>query len=136
MGLNFFRFITLGSALIFFILASFIYLKDRDSRLHRAFGGFVVFCALWSFGFFLTMFATVPHAVALWSSRISHFFGGLTAIWFLHFVFLFLDDGTLRKMPRFHYILALASGASSLTPWMVEDVVAKSLFPYYPEPGQ
>jgi len=132
MTLNVFRFITLFSATAFLALSSFIYVKDSSSRLNRAFAVWVLFCALWSFGFFLTMFR-VPHEVALWSSRVSHFFGGLTAILFLRFVLIFLD--VKRKVHPIHYILAACTGVSSVTPWMITDVPPKLFFPYYPEPG-
>ncbi len=134
MTLGIFRFITLASSVSFLALAVFIYLKDRESKAHQTFGAFVTFCALWSLGFFLTMFQSVPHDVAIWFSRISHFFGSFPAICFLRFVTTFLD-GKPQKIRPIHYVLAGASAVSSLTPWLIIDVPPKLFFPYYPEPG-
>ncbi len=134
MTLDVFRFITLTSSISFLVLAVFIYLKDRASKPNQTFGTFMTFCALWSFGFFLTMFGSVPHDVAIWCSRVSHFFGCLPAICFLRFVVTFLDDKP-KKIHPVHYILAGVAALSSLTPWFIIDVPRKLFFPYYPEPG-
>ncbi len=134
MTLGIFRFITLTSSISFLVLAVFIYLKDRSSKPHQTFGAFVAFCALWSLGFFLTMFQSIPYDVATWCSRISHFFGSFPAICFLRFVTTFLE-GKSQKIHPIHYLLAGASAISSLTPWFIIGVPPKLFFPYYPEPG-
>ena len=134
MTLDVFRFITLTSSISFLVLAVFIYLKDRVSKPNQTFGTFVTFCALWSLGFFLTMFQSIPYDVAIWFSRSSHFFGSFPAICFLRFVTTFLD-GKPQKIHPIHYLLAGASAVSSLTPWFIIGVPPKLFFPYYPEPG-
>ena len=77
----------------------------------------------------------MAHGAALWSSRISHFFGGLTAITFLQFVKLFLEVEQSSRIRPIHYVFATGTAISCLTPWLVADVPPKLLFPYYPEPG-
>lgn len=95
----------------------------------------MTFCALWSLGFFLTMFESVPQHVAIWFSRVSHFFGSFPAICFLQFVVVFLEEGKPKKIHPIHYALAGGSAIASLTPWFITDIPSKLFFPYYPEPG-
>ncbi len=135
MTLNAFRFITLFASLTFIPLGYFVYAKQSASRLNQLLFAFMLTCALWSFGFFLTMFPEMPYRAALWSSRISHSFGGWPAILFLEFVVQFLKPEYQHRVHPLHRIVAAGAVLSPLTPWMIPTVVAKRCFPYYPEPG-
>ena len=133
--LNLFRFITLFSGCTLMALGGFIYSKNRTSAIHRVFGAYLLFCGLWSFGFFLTMFQGVPYEFAIWASRVSHFFGGMSAFLFMGFVKEFLKPEIRHRIHPIHIMLGVGTGFASLTPWMITSVPTKLFFPYYPEPG-
>jgi signal transduction histidine kinase len=91
--------------------------------------------SLWSFGFFLTMFAGLRVEQALWCSRISHLFGGFTGITFWLFVSAFIRPEHARTVGRGYIIFAIFNSVFCVSPWMIEAVPNKLFFPYYPEPG-
>ena len=133
MTLNVFRFVTLFSGVLLCPLAYFIYFSRGASRIHKYFGAFIACAGLWSLGFFLTMFDGLPYGVALWSSRFSHFFGSMTAIFFYRFAVLFTQPHNDAK--THHHIIAGVAAISTLTPWFIPALVPKLFFPYYPNPG-
>ncbi len=137
MLLNFFRFITLFAAVSFCGLGLFIYShsKNLSSRQHRTLCSFLLVTGLWSFGFFLTMFKSLPYEFALAASRTSHFFGGLTGITYLSFVVSFLETERKTKVRLFDSSFAIFNAVMCFTPWMIKELPAKMFFPYYPEPG-
>jgi signal transduction histidine kinase len=83
------------------------------------------------------MFQAFPYDFAIASSRISHFFGGLTGITYLSFVVSFLATETGKKanVRLFDYAFAIFNSVMCFTPWMIKEVPTKMFFPYYPEPG-
>lgn len=137
MLLNFFRVITLFAAVSFCGLGIFIYSHSRNlsSREHRTLCSFLMVTGLWSFGFFLTMFESFSYEFALASSRVSHFFGGLTGITYLSFVVAFLATKRKAKVRPFDYAFAIFNAVMCFSPWMIKELPAKMFFPYYPEPG-
>lgn len=135
MDLNFFRFITLFSSLTLFPLAIFIFIRNRSSSIHRSFAAFVLLCATWVFGFFLTMFSQVPYSFALWSSRLSQLFGFLTPIAFLNFVVTLIGFKKEAKVHHIHWIMSSVVPPIMLSSFGVSAVPKKLFFPYYPEAG-
>ena len=135
MWLWLFRIITLSVAVSFLSLGIFVYLKSSQSKLHRSFFVFNTFISFWSFGFFLTLLPQLPYVFTLWSSRISHFCGGLTAVLFLRFVIFFLGLDLKKLRDPILAILAFGALTSCILPWMIVGLKPKLFFPYYPEPG-
>jgi len=134
MHLNLFRAITGLSGVSFIALGLIIWFKDRRSSINGNFAAFIILVGFWSFGFFLTMFPEIPHDMAICFSRLSHFLGGFSALPFYRFVNQFTKRNDLRGHP-IHYWLAIGHGLVGLTPLMVNELVPKMVFPYYPQPG-
>jgi len=128
MYLNFFRFITLFAAMTCCGLGLFVFSRNRYSRLNRTLSSFLLVVGLWSFGFFITMFEQLPYEVALTSSRISHFFGGLSGITYLSFVASFLETKKNIKIRSFHYVFAIFNSVMCFTPWMIAGLPEKMFF--------
>ncbi len=133
MALNIFRAVTLFTAVTFSALGLFVLSRNFSSKLNRTFCAFLLAVGLWSLGFFLTMFQSLPYEFTLLSSRLSHLSGGVSPIIYLYFVIQFLKLN--RKVHPLNWSLTAFISVMCLTPLVVKELRLKLFFPYYPEAG-
>lgn len=135
MTLEIFRFITIFTACTFFLLGLFVFSRGTQSRLYSTFFLFNLLVALWSLGFFFTMWKEIPYGIAVICSRLSHLFGSLSPLAFYSFVILFLGTKNPSSIYQSHYIFAATVAVMCLTPYVVRGLEPKLFYPYYPKPG-
>ncbi len=135
MSIIVYRLAAISVMVTFGLLGLFVFLQNTRSKLYRASFFFSLFVVLWTLGFFLTMFPSFPHYLALFFSRISHSFGVIIPVAFFRYALALV--GEKRKLAlRLNYIFTiLLSMGYIVTPWFIVDVERKFNFPYYPVAG-
>ena len=133
MILNTYIFLTFFTAIGSFILGYFTYLKGPTNKPNRSWFYFCLSVAGWSLGYAITMLPGIEYYYALLASRISHAIGAIIPAFFLDFVYIWMDLKNInRKAINLCYFICIIICALSLTPFVVVNLVPKSIFNYYP----
>jgi len=121
-----------------FILAAFIYFKNRKKKINRIFALYSLIIAVWSFCQGLLFYAQNPQdkAMALLWARLLHCSAFFIPTLFLHFVLIFLDEIKQRKnLLVLPYLISFSLLAICPTELFIKDMVPKFSFRYIVEPG-
>lgn len=123
------------TALLGFSLAAFVYFHKPHTSIKIRWSLFSCTTSFWSLGYFISLISST-HPFSLVSSRISHAWGALIPVTFLHFVLALLSLEEKQKRFLFlSYVCSFTLAAFSLTPLVVKDVITKQGIRFYPEWG-
>jgi len=136
--LNHYAIAPLLTSLSAFILASFVYFKNRKRNVNRIFALYSLIIAVWSFCQGLLFYAQEPQdkAMALLWARLLHCSAFFIPTLFLHFVLIFLDEIKQRKNALIlPYLISFSLLAICQTRLFIKDMVPKFSFRYIVDPG-
>jgi hypothetical protein len=104
---------TLFSTISFIGLGCFTFKRTGYNKLSRYFLYFNVTVALWSLGFFLTMFDSVPYNISVLMSRFSHAIGAFSPVSFTLFALEFISPEVkgARKVILPNFVLYISRPA-------------------------
>ena len=136
--LNHYAIAPLLTSLTTFLLAAFVYFKNRKSKTNRIFALYYLSITVWSFCQGLLFYAQGPEdkAMALLWARLLHCGVFFIPTLFVHFILIFLDEIKRRK-----YVVVLGYSISFFllvicpTKLFIKDIVPKFLFRHIVEPG-
>jgi signal transduction histidine kinase len=113
-----------------------VFFHHRHRRQHAAFSYFCASVALWSFFYFLWQITDSSESALVMTRALM-----AAAIWipafFFHYTTLLLSpERRFSTAAKISYALAaLLTIADVFTPWIVERVEPRSVFPFWPVPG-
>jgi signal transduction histidine kinase len=117
------------------VLAFFVLGRDVSKRLYQLFFAYTLSIALWSFA--VSRFTPdISSSSAFYWGKILHFGAIMIPIFFLHFVFVFLDTINNEKwVLSIAYLFGIAFQLLNLfTPWLISGTSYKDLYSF-PTPG-
>jgi|GEM_PF-992965 len=117
------------------ILAFFVLGRDVSRRLYQIFALYTLSIALWSVSVSRFTPNLNPSAAFYWGKAL-HFGAIMIPVFFLHFVFVFLDEIDREKTKLFFiYVLGFIFQILNLfTPWLINGTTYRDLYAY-PTPG-
>ena len=136
--LNHYAIAPLLTSLSAFVLASFVYFKNRKSKINRIFALYSLVIAVWSFCQGLLFYAQGPEdrAMALLWARLLHCSAFFIPTLFLHFILIFLDEIKRRKNALIlPYVISFSLLPICQTRLFIKDMVPKFSFRYIVDPG-
>lgn len=136
--LNHYAIAPLMTSFTTFLLAAFVYLKNRKGKTNRIFALYYLSITLWSFCQGLLFYAQNPQdkAMALLWARLLHCGVFFIPTLFVHFVLIFLDEIKRRKnVVALGYLISFFLLVICPTKLFIKDMVPKFSFIYIVEPG-
>jgi len=121
-----------------FLLAAFVYFKNRKGKINRIFAFYYLAITVWSFCQGLLFYAQGPQdkAMALLWARLLHCGVFFIPTLFVHFILIFLDEIKGRKgVVVLGYLISFFLLVICPTELFIKDMVSKFSFKYIVEPG-
>ncbi|OGW80849.1 MAG: hypothetical protein A3C47_02195 [Omnitrophica bacterium RIFCSPHIGHO2_02_FULL_51_18] len=131
----FYSIVTGLTAFLFFATGTFVFSQNTKSYLYRRCFIFSSTVSLWAVGYFLTLIGKFSFPIMLMCSRLSHAFGALIPIAYLHFVWALLKKKEGKNLFTSGYLFSFLMFGLCLTPLIVKTLLPKMGIPYYPEWG-
>ncbi|UCD35862.1 MAG: hypothetical protein JSU90_03250, partial [Nitrospiraceae bacterium] len=118
-----------------FLLAIFVYTRNRAAKLNQIYALYSLSIAVWSI-FEALAITRYDRSLALLLWRINHVGVIFLTVTFVHFVFEFLNiEGRKKKLIPYFYAVAVLFTICNATPLFIRDVVPKFSFRFFIEPG-
>ncbi|MFY9493464.1 MAG: ATP-binding protein [Minisyncoccia bacterium] len=110
-----------------------IYKNWRDA-INRVFSLLMLAVGIWSVGYWQWL-SSVSHDPALFWIRILSVGSTLVPVFYLHWILLLLERKNIRRLLISTYILLSLILSLTFSNLFIKDVIPKSFFPFWPEPG-
>lgn len=122
------------NAVVTFIVAVFVYFKDRSNLIYRGFAYFTVPIALWSFFYSIFLFQPDYHKSLLLIQT------GVSCCYFIPYGFLWFVKVLVAKgkAPRFgflYFFIPAFFAAFGYSKYMISDIKPKLFFYFWTDPG-
>jgi len=121
-----------------FLLAAFVYFKNRKGKINRIFAFYYLAITVWSFCQGLLFYAQGPQdkSMALLWARLLHCGVFFIPTLFVHFILIFLDEIKRRKdVVVLGYLISFFLLLICPTELFIKDMLPKFSFRYIVEPG-
>ena len=110
-----------------------IYKNWRDA-INRVFSLLMLAVGIWSVGYWQWL-SSASHDPALFWIRILSVGSTLVPVFYLHWILLLLGQKNTRRLLISTYILLSLILSLTFSNLFIKDVIPKSFFPFWPEPG-
>ena len=132
--MNFFAVSGLINGLLATVLGCFVFWRKPNNSLHRIYALFCLSISIWSYGYYFWLSADTESQALYWSRilMIGAIFIPATAF---HHLIKLINKDLPRSVVSGNYFLSAILASMSLSPWIVQTVIPKNVFPFWPEPG-